>query len=209
MLCPSSSITFQLNALHLSAIGADITASTRVDWFRDQFPERFYNMGIAEQNQMNVAAGMSLMGKVPFVTNYGVFLAGRSWDQIRTTICYNNLNVKLGGAHGGISVGPDGATHQALEEIAIMRMVGATNHFIRMPFIVEGLVLGEIAALLAFGLDFVVYNYLAEGFINATGLVELVSFSTFAVPLLLIVLVAGLVVGVGGSVLTIRKFLKV
>ena len=103
------------------AIGADITASTRVDWFRDQFPERFYNMGIAEQNQMNVAAGMSLMGKVPFVTNYGVFLAGRSWDQIRTTICYNNLNVKLGGAHGGISVGPDGATHQALEEIAIMR----------------------------------------------------------------------------------------
>ena len=103
------------------AIGADITASTRVDWFRDQFPDRFYNMGIAEQNQMNVAAGMSLMGKVPFVTNYGVFLAGRSWDQIRTTICYNNLNVKLGGAHGGISVGPDGATHQALEEIAVMR----------------------------------------------------------------------------------------
>ena len=95
------------------------------------------------------------------------------------------------------------------EEIAIMRMVGATNHFIRMPFIVEGLVLGEIVALLAFGLDFVVYNYLAEGFINATGLVELVSFSTFAVPLLLIVLAAGLVVGVGGSVLTIRKFLKV
>ena len=103
------------------AIGADITASTRVDWFRDAYPDRFYNMGIAEQNQMCVAAGMSLMGKVPFVTNYGVFLAGRSWDQIRTTICYNNLNVKLGGAHGGISVGPDGATHQALEEISIMR----------------------------------------------------------------------------------------
>ena len=103
------------------AIGADITASTRVDWFRDAYPDRFYNMGIAEQNQMCVAAGMSLMGKVPFVTNYGVFLAGRSWDQIRTTICYNNLNVKLGGSHGGISVGPDGATHQALEEISIMR----------------------------------------------------------------------------------------
>lgn len=103
------------------AIGADITASTRVDWFKDKFPDRFYNMGIAEQNQMCVAAGMSLMGKVPFVTNYGVFLAGRSWDQIRTTVCYNNLNVKLGGAHGGISVGPDGATHQALEEIAVMR----------------------------------------------------------------------------------------
>ena len=103
------------------AIGADITASTRVDWFSNEFPERFYSMGIAEQNQMCVAAGMSLMGKVPFVTNYGVFLAGRSWDQIRTTVCYNNLNVKLGGAHGGISVGPDGATHQALEEISIMR----------------------------------------------------------------------------------------
>lgn len=103
------------------ALGADITASTRVDWFRDEFPDRFYNMGIAEQNTMGVAAGMSLMGKVPFVTNYGVFLAGRDWDQIRTTVCYNNLNVKLGGAHGGISVGPDGATHQALEEIAIMR----------------------------------------------------------------------------------------
>lgn len=103
------------------AIGADITASTRVDWFRDRFPERFFNIGIAEQNQMCIAAGMSLMGKIPFVCNYGVFLAGRSWDQIRTTICYNNLNVKLGGAHGGISVGADGATHQALEEISIMR----------------------------------------------------------------------------------------
>lgn len=103
------------------AIGADITASTRVDWFKNRFPDRFFNMGIAEQNQMCVAAGLSLAGKVPFVTNYGVFLAGRAWDQIRTTVCYSNLNVKLGGAHGGISVGPDGATHQALEEISIMR----------------------------------------------------------------------------------------
>ena len=103
------------------AIGADITASTRADWFKNEFPDRFFSIGIAEQNQMCVAAGMSLMGKIPFVTNYGVFLAGRSWDQIRTTVCYNNLNVKLGGAHGGISVGPDGATHQALEEISIMR----------------------------------------------------------------------------------------
>ena len=103
------------------AIGADITASTRVDWFVKEHPDRFYDLGIAEQNQMAFAAGMSLMGKVPFVCNYGVFLAGRAWDQIRTTVCYNNLNVKLGGAHGGISVGPDGATHQALEEISIMR----------------------------------------------------------------------------------------
>lgn len=103
------------------ALGADITGSVKVDLFRDAFPERFLSAGIAEQNQMCVAAGMSLMGKVPFVTNYGVFLSGRAWDQIRTTVCYSNLNVKLGGAHGGISVGPDGATHQALEEIAVMR----------------------------------------------------------------------------------------
>ncbi len=103
------------------ALGADITSSVRVDWFQKEFPDRFLSVGIAEQNQMCVAAGLSLMGKVPFVTNYGVFLAGRAWDQIRTTVCYSNLNVKLGGAHGGISVGPDGATHQALEEIAIMR----------------------------------------------------------------------------------------
>lgn len=103
------------------ALGADITASTRVDWFKKKFPERFISVGIAEQNQMCIAAGLSLAGKVPFVTNYGVFLAGRAWDQIRTTVCYSNLNVKLGGAHGGISVGADGATHQALEEISIMR----------------------------------------------------------------------------------------
>jgi transketolase len=103
------------------ALGADITASVRVDWFRDKYPDRFISVGIAEQNQVGIAAGLSLNGKVPFVTNYGVFLAGRAWDQIRTTVCYANLNVKLGGAHGGISVGPDGATHQALEEISIMR----------------------------------------------------------------------------------------
>jgi len=103
------------------ALGADITASVRVDWFKDKFPERFISIGIAEQNQVGIAAGLSLTGKVPFVTNYGVFLAGRAWDQIRTTVCYANLNVKLAGAHGGISVGPDGATHQALEEISIMR----------------------------------------------------------------------------------------
>ena len=107
--------------LNVVALGADITASVRVDWFANKYPDRFFSIGIAEQNQMCVAAGMALMGKVPFVTNYGVFLAGRSWDQIRTTVCYNNLNVKMGGAHGGISVGQDGATHQALEEIALMR----------------------------------------------------------------------------------------
>jgi transketolase len=103
------------------ALGADITASVKTDMFKKEYPDRFISLGIAEQNHIGVAAGLSLGGKVPFVTNYGVFLAGRAWDQIRTTVCYSNLNVKLGGAHGGISVGADGATHQAMEEISIMR----------------------------------------------------------------------------------------
>lgn len=95
------------------------------------------------------------------------------------------------------------------EEIAIMRMVGATNHFIRSPFIVEGLVLGEIAALVAFGLEWLIYDYIAEGVVGSTGLMEMVAFPQFALPLLLLMLAAGLVLGSGGSVLTIRKFLKV
>jgi len=102
-------------------LGADLTASTRANWFQEKFPERFFSVGIAEANMVNVAAGLSLLGKIPFVCTYGVFVAGRAWDQVRTTVCYANLNVKLGGAHGGISVGPDGATHQALEDIALMR----------------------------------------------------------------------------------------
>lgn len=106
---------------NIVALGGDITASVKVDMFRDRFSDKFFSIGIAEQNQVGIAAGLSLTGKIPFVTNYGVFLAGRAWDQIRTTVCYSNLNVKFGGAHGGISVGPDGATHQALEEISIMR----------------------------------------------------------------------------------------
>lgn len=104
-------------------LDADVAKSTRADWFADKYPERFIDMGIAEQDMLGTAAGLSLGGKIPFVSTYGVFLSGRAWDQIRTTICYANLNVKLGGAHGGISVGPDGATHQALEEVAIMRVL--------------------------------------------------------------------------------------
>lgn len=102
-------------------LGADITASTNASMFKDAFPERFFSIGIAEQDMVGVAAGLALAGKVPFVSTYGVFASGRCWDQIRTTVCYSDLNVKIGGAHGGISVGPDGATHQALEEITIMR----------------------------------------------------------------------------------------
>jgi transketolase len=104
-------------------LDADLSKSTRTDWFKAKYPQRFFDMGIAEQDMLGTAAGLSLAGKVPFVTTYGVFVAGRAWDQIRTTICYADLNVKIGGNHGGVSVGPDGPTHQALEEIALMRVL--------------------------------------------------------------------------------------
>jgi transketolase len=104
-------------------LGADLTSSLRVDRFRDTFPERFIQTGIAEQDMMNLAAGLSLVGKIPFVSTYGVFCTGRAWDQLRTTVAYGGLNVKVGSGHGGISVGPDGATHQALEDIAITRTI--------------------------------------------------------------------------------------
>jgi transketolase len=92
-----------------------------VDLFQKEFPERFIECGIAEQNMTTIAAGLSLVGKIPFFATYGAFATCRAADQLRVTVCYSNLNVKIGGAHGGISVGPDGATHQALEEIAFMR----------------------------------------------------------------------------------------
>lgn len=104
-------------------LDADVAKSTRTEWFKKQFPERFFDMGISEQDLLGTAAGLSLGGKIPFVTTYGVFVTGRAWDQIRNSICYPELNVKIAGAHGGITVGPDGATHQALEEIAIMRVL--------------------------------------------------------------------------------------
>lgn len=102
---------------------ADLAKSTRADWFWNEYPDRFFDMGIAEQDMLATAAGLALGGKIPFASTYGVFVAGRAWDQIRTSICYANLNVKIGGAHGGISVGPDGGTHQSLEEIALMRVL--------------------------------------------------------------------------------------
>ena len=104
-------------------IDADVAASTRTVWIKEKYPDRFIDAGISEQDMAGFAAGLALGGMIPFISTYGVFLAGRAWDQIRTTICYNNLNVKLGGAHAGISVGPDGATHQALEDVAIMRVL--------------------------------------------------------------------------------------
>ena len=100
---------------------ADLTSSTRVDKFREKFPKQFVEMGVAEQNLVTVASGLAAVGKIPFVSSYAMFCPGRCWEQIRTTICYNDQNVKVIGAHAGVSVGPDGATHQALEDIAIMR----------------------------------------------------------------------------------------
>lgn len=105
------------------ALCCDLTESTRTDAFAEKFPERFVQIGIAEQNMASVASGMAAMGKIPFIASYAMFSPGRSWEQIRTTICYNNSNVKIVGAHAGVSVGPDGATHQAVEDMAIMRAV--------------------------------------------------------------------------------------
>lgn len=104
-------------------LDADVAASTRTNWVKDQYPDRFYNVGISEQDLVGTAAGLALGGMIPYVSTYGVFLSGRSFDQMRTTVCYNNLKVRFGGAHAGISVGPDGATHQALEDIALARVL--------------------------------------------------------------------------------------
>jgi len=105
------------------ALCADISDSTRSAMFQKAFPDRFIETGIAEQNMMGLAAGMALAGKIPFVSTYAVFCPGRNWDQMRVSVCYSNANVKITGAHAGVSVGPDGATHQALEDIAITRCV--------------------------------------------------------------------------------------
>lgn len=105
------------------ALAGDLTVSTKVDMFQKAFPDRYFQMGIAEQSMASVASGMAAMGKIPFIASYAMFSPGRSWEQIRTTIAYNGSNVKIIGAHSGISVGPDGATHQAIEDLGIMRIM--------------------------------------------------------------------------------------
>lgn len=102
---------------------ADLTESTQMNFFAEKFPERFIEMGVAEQNLATVASGMAAMGKIPFCSSYAMFSPGRNWEQIRTTISYNNRKVVVVGSHSGISVGPDGGTHQALEDIALMRVI--------------------------------------------------------------------------------------
>ena len=101
----------------------DLSESTRTHWFAEKFPKRFYECGVAEQNMMGIAAGLALSGKIPFVSSYATFNPGRNWDQLRVSVCYSKANVKIIGAHAGISVGPDGATHQALEDIAMTRVL--------------------------------------------------------------------------------------
>ncbi|MFH1426817.1 MAG: transketolase C-terminal domain-containing protein [Candidatus Kerfeldbacteria bacterium] len=108
---------------NIVALCADLCGSTRVKPFAEAFPERFFQVGVAEQNMAAVASGMAAEGKIPFAASFAMFSPGRNWEQIRTTICYNDQNVKIIGSHAGISTGPDGATHQALEDIAILRAI--------------------------------------------------------------------------------------
>ncbi len=103
------------------ALSADLTESTRVEEFKKKYPERFVEVGVAEQNMATVAAGMANYGKIPFITSYAAFSPGRNWEQIRTTIALNDVPVIVCGMHAGVSVGPDGATHQMLEDLALMR----------------------------------------------------------------------------------------
>ncbi|MCA9337331.1 transketolase family protein [Candidatus Saccharibacteria bacterium] len=105
------------------ALCADLTDSTKMDAFAKAFPERFIEIGVAEQNLVTVGSGMAAMGKIPFVSSYAAFSPGRNWEQIRTTICLNDQPVKVVGSHAGVSVGPDGATHQMLEDIGLMRIL--------------------------------------------------------------------------------------
>lgn len=108
-------------------LDADLSSSTRTSLFARQFPERFFNFGVAEQNMMATAAGLASCGKTVFVSTFAIFASGRAWDQVRNTVSYNNFNIKIVATHAGISVGPDGASHQALEDIALMRVIPNMN----------------------------------------------------------------------------------
>ncbi len=105
------------------ALCADLTESTAIMPFKKKYPSRFVEIGVAEQNMAGVASGMAALGKLPVISSYAMFSPGRNWEQIRTTICYNEQPVIIVGSHAGVSVGPDGATHQAVEDMAIMRVL--------------------------------------------------------------------------------------
>ncbi len=104
-------------------LDADLSGSTKTKKFSKLFPNRFFNLGISEQDMVGTASGLSLTGKIPFASTFAIFETGRAWEQIRQTVCYSNLNVKLVATHGGITVGEDGASHQSLEDIALMRVL--------------------------------------------------------------------------------------
>ena len=106
---------------NIVVLDADLAGATKTNIFAKKFPERFFDMGIAEANMMGVAAGMSTCGKIPYVSTFAAFAAGRAYDQIRSSICYPKLNVKICATHSGITVGEDGATHQMIEDISLMR----------------------------------------------------------------------------------------
>jgi len=112
---------------NIIVLDADLSGSTRTSIFAKEFPERFFNFGVAEQNMMATAAGMASCGKIIFASTFAMFATGRAWDQVRNTICYNNFNVKIVASHAGLSVGPDGSSHQALEDIALMRIIPTMN----------------------------------------------------------------------------------
>ena len=112
-------------------LDADLSGATKTSIFAKEFPERFFDMGIAEQDMMGTGSGLSTFGKIPYVSTFAVFAAGRAYDQIRNSICYQKSNVKIIGAHGGITVGEDGASHQALEDVSLMR--GLPNMTVIVP----------------------------------------------------------------------------
>ncbi|MBU0548662.1 MAG: transketolase family protein [Candidatus Omnitrophica bacterium] len=112
---------------NIVVLDADLSSSTRTNLFAKQFPDRFFNFGVAEQNMMAAAAGLASCGKTVFLSTFAVFAAGRAWDQIRVSIGYNNFSVKIVATHAGITVGPDGASHQAIEDIALMRVLANMN----------------------------------------------------------------------------------
>jgi len=108
-------------------LDADLSSSTRTSIFAKEFPERFFNFGVAEQNMLATAAGLASCGKIVFVSTFAIFATGRAWDQVRNTVSYNDFNIKIVASHAGITVGPDGSSHQALEDIALMRVIPNMN----------------------------------------------------------------------------------
>ncbi len=121
--CGSALVELGKTNPNVVVLSADLAGSTKASDFQKAFPDRFFNMGIAEANMMNTAAGLALSGKIAFATTFAIFATGRPWEQIRNTIAYTKANVKIIATHGGVAVGPDGASHQGIEDLALMRII--------------------------------------------------------------------------------------